>query len=1345
MRTAPAMRRAAFAAVLGFCASSSLFAYAQTPDAQRRAPVQARRTPPSAPPLPFAQETPPSGIATPAVRARALPPLPSYAQYLAGRRGRRPQSASGGTICINLSSGGTSCNPGGAGTSQDFPVNSVITWTPNSLPAPGGTLYQDYMMAPNTTTPSPVGVTYSDLAPLSHTLTLSAQGVYVLASLNQATNNWDAIVYVLTGTPAVLSTYSDINATQKSQAFGAGSAIYVQASGLTPTDRYVIAIDSTSVSGGCAFTFPASTSQVNAMPPKPCDASTAQVVGANAPGGTFFATWQTTSAQAGGTYSITLYDQTTAVRMTQQQIAIQGAGDKALALSATFSSSGQTKSNVSRIAFNGGAPFQDANASSVVISGALSGLTASRQYSLVTSDPNGTVLGNVSATASGTGAYAANAVTLNAQQSPRFFGPNVYTIALTDKNASNNPPTVLATRPLQVLGYTTSVAWSSGNVAISVNGALTPPSATSGITYTNDGESHFGVGNADPIAQFVTTSPSGASKYAYLDWASGATACAVGTYTTCSQSTETDSTGAQWISQIYCAGNGCTGYGNNSGRVYTIVSTPVTAGYGLPPNATLPLPDLNVIDASGNQCGSGCALSTAIQPLDGPSLSSVAGGSNIGNDITLLDNPSATYNLLAAVAIDGTRVAGTVQTNALAQGDTQATGYQPRYAQMVYANGQPRATSVAGIKEILTLNLNNQSGTGTPNISKVAVLFPSYYNVGAMTIDALSSGWAIFACPTGSPSNQLCLQTSVPLVNAASSGTHASTVYLDTDPPSASFVPSNVSVSVLNGSNVPFGYAGNPTGTATAVAAGTPATLTSLQLASYSLSSLYMTAAANPASVGQASSGTRAQSFGFQFSNTPVGSDAFPDDVDAVLVRIDPQSGTAVTWPTTWTIAPSNWTLVGSWPNGGGRDLLFGLCAAQAVQAALPTSSTFGGSIPTCSGSPNEGTDSLAPGSSFTANGSGTIGVGTGTITGRIYAHGTNGNGWSSGNAFSIGVVNGDAASAGFTKINGTAVATGAQPTNGGDPNPATGSAYEYSVTNTGGTPITTLTITVPGPDTSGASDQESGGPFFSVTSSNAAVLSALRYSGSGGSLTSCTGVTITNPHNTGTSPVVTAAGSIKLTGCSIPTGYTIVIPFSAKTPATVNSTYAFGTVFNAANTAASENWFADTQLKITLQATMSIILAPTGTGPSGTASANFAGCTRSDAVASSANLASYLDYGTVPAGVTETCSDAVLVSIATNAGGTVGWSLYVTADGNPSSVVSFAVDAAHSSTANNVSYANTTYSAVGTASPGQLLANRPSGYAAQRTPYDTVTSWKVVPADTLPHTQNLTFTFIAN
>lgn len=1348
------LRRVVIAA-LAAIAGTSMFAYAQqSPSATRRIQIERRREMPTAPPLPFAAATAPATDAA-GSGTRGVPPMPTYQQYLAAKRARRPLSASGGTICVTLPGGGSTCNPG-TGSTQIIPLNSAVSWNSTQLPDNVANHYSDYMLAPNQTTPQFVAGPYTGPTGTARPITLSQQGVYVFGALDtgHTPNTWDALVYIVVGSSATMETYADTALAQPQQTFLAGNPIYINTVSLTPTDKYVYTVENTSVTGNCVFTFPASTQGGG-----PCNANLAGLTGTNATtSGNLFATWNTTTALSAGTYSVSLYDQTTNQRLSQRQIAVTGASQTA---SMTFNSAfggGGTLTNITRIAYNGGAPFTDNSAVNAQILGSMSGLPANTGVSFVLSDPNGTVLvKNANVTSSTTGTLTNVPIyTLNGAQSPRFFGPNTYTVsAVQTSTMSANPPTIYASKSVQVLGYSTNVTYSDGTVAASTSNSTTPASVTKGIIYTNDGESHFGRGNADPIVMIVTSTQTGVSKYPYIAWDPSVTTSACnpnpGTIT-CAQASVLDSNYHQWIVQVQCSGTpaGCSGAGNGSQRSFQIVSTPVQSGgggvptYGLPPNATLQIPLLTFYSPSNTGCGSGCNMSTQIQPLDGFGLDSPGGNSSIANDVVLLDNPGVTYALAASVSVYGTRAAGNIVTGRLVQGDTQSTAYLPRYASMTYDNGQPRSSSISGIKQILAINLTNNSGTGAPNITQLAIALPSQYSSSSVAVDTgLNANWTSVTCTGNAPASAFCVQTSVPLVPASSTGTHSDVIYLDVDPPSTSFAPSAVSLLVLNTPN----FGATASGSNVSVAAGTPSTLTPLQLASYSLSGSLMTLAAVPSTIGQGSATTaRTQNVGMQFTNTPAASDVFPDDVDALLFQVDAQTTTTLTWPTIWTTSPSNWTLLDTWTSGTQTNYLFGLCAAQDNRAAIPTTSLPSGqSLPTCSGTPNEATDSLLAGSTFTAQGSGTVKNGTGTVTGRVYAHGSNGNGWSQAIPYTLSVTNSDAASAGFTTVNGVPLAIGAQPTVGGDPSTTTGSSFQYNLNNTGNTTITSITIKVPGPDNSGASDQEASGPYFFVTSPGATIKSGLQYTGTGGTLGQCSTVTVTEPTNSG-SPIVTTAGSIVLSGCSIPPGYSVMIPFSAKSPSTVNSVYQFSTSFtgSASGVAASETWFSSTQLKISLSATMTISLAPTGTGPSGTSHPNYTGCTLSSG-SSTANLSSWLDFGTVPSGVTATCTDALMVSIATNAGGTVGWNLYVTADGNPSNVVRFDVDAGTSSTGNNVTYSNTTYSAVGTTTPGQTLATRPAGNTASRTPYDVITSWQVTPADNIPHTQNLTFTFIAN
>ena len=1343
------LRRAAILSTV-VLVTSVFGAYAQqTPEATRRIPAGPRRQVPTAPPLPIDQQTPPPGMSSPAAAARALPPLPSYAQW---KRMRFTKSASGGTVCVTYAAN-NGCAPSSA--TQIVAQGSAITWQAQTLPNATLNNYQDYQMDPDVTAPAAVGAAYTGPTGLARAVTASKTGVYVFGTLNIARNQWDALAYMLVGSKTDVETYSDSALTSPAQLFTAGSAVYINAAALTPTDSYVFGVENTSVTGACVFTFPASAQPAN----KPCNLGSGTVTGANAPGGNFFATWNTQAALSAGAYSVTLFDQTTGKRLAQQQIAIVGSAETVgLTFDATFNSPTLplTKTGVSRVAYNGPAPYTDANAPTVSLTANGSGLANNTKYYVTVSDPNGQVVqSTANATTNNAGALTLNNFfTFNNQQSPQYFGPNTYTFALINKNVSNNPPTVMAVRTLQVLGYTADVAWSNGTIATNLSG--TPGSLNMGVTYTNDGEAHFGRGNADPIYELESLSfTGGGDRFPYTTWQdpTGTSACTFFFSSSCIQKTVLDSNLRSFSVQLICFGGAAQCSGTNVGggaRTYFLLAISNSAAYGLPPAGTLTVPNLTFQNATGDTC-SACGFQTLVYPLDGEFLSASGASSTIANNIELLSSPASTYNLQADLSVYGTVSGGTYVTNRLVQGNTQSTAYLPRFNHALYAAGQPRATTVSPIKQVLALHLVNASSLSTQDITQIAVSFPAAFNVSNAAVDANSPSWTKFACVAPAPlTNTVCLQRSGSALSPAGrvTGVHSDTVFLDVDPPSGSFTPTTVSVTVLNTPT----YGATPTGSNVAVASGTPATVGPMDLAAYSLNSSLMTGAAVPGTVGQSTGAPRSQTVGLQFQNTPSSSDVNPDSVDAVLLAVDPQSTTNVgltSLPSSWTTNPSTWTLLSSWqPTGptGISYFLFGLCAAQNDQTAIPTAANLWGlSLTSCTGAPSESSDSLLPSGIFTAQTTVNVGAGTGTVTGKIYAHGSNGNGWSNGVAYTLNVTNTDAATGGFTKVNGAAVATGAQPTVGGDPSSTTGSAYEYTFTNSGNTNITKINLKIPGPDISGASDQEVTGPYFLLTDNGATIKTNLAYTGSGGTLTQCTLATVTQPTNAG-SPITTTPGSLVLTGCSIPPNYSVVIKFHAKSPATANSTYQFSSTFDgsSAGVAAAENWFADQQLKITVSATMTITLKPTSPTPSGTGTPAFA-CAYSLGGAGTANLTSFLDFGTVASGATETCTDAIMISLATNIGGASGWDLYVTADGNPSNVVQFLVDSARSSTGNNVTYSNTAYTPVGTGSPGQLLAARASGNASSRTPYDIITSWKVTPVDAISHTQNLTFTFVAN
>lgn len=1332
-----------------------LVAYAQSaPQATRRIPAGPRRTvDTSPPPLPALQTPPPGmGIAAP----RALPPLPSYASWL---RTRRIKSASGGTICVTYA-GNNSCAPGGS--TQIVPTGGSVAWQPQNLLDTTANNYQDYVLTPSQATvdtsagsPQKVGGTYTGPNGASHAATLSLPGVYVFASLNISRNQWDALYYELVGSKTDMRTYADAALSTESQTFTAGSSIYISTTGLTPTDSYVIAVENTSTSGYCVFTFPPSTQG----PASRCNTSTVALAGANAPGGVFNATWNTSSTLRAGTYAVYLYDQTSGTRLEQVQIAIKGSSETSnLTFNVNYVPSNYSVTNASRVAFNGNTPYTDANATSLQVTSVGSGFAANQNYKLLYTDPNGTIFNTLGLNTGG-GSFSAGPSNLTGSQSPEYFGPNVYTVSVADAPVGNNASNVFASRTIQLLGYTAGVTFSDGSIATNTQGGP-PPATTKGIIYSNTSNTNFGAGNGDAIYEFQTVSGGTSSKFPLMAWADGSTvACSpvvLSGQATCYQETVQDSNFKTWTVQLACAGAGCGGV-NNAARQYTVFSFPNTAGYGLPPNATLSVPNITFTQATGNACTSGgCLLSTSIYPLHGGGFSANGNNSTIADTLSILNN-GVTYALVGSIANWGTVAGGTYDSTGtpLVQGSSQANGYQPRFAHLFYDAGSPQATAVAGIKQELEVDLTNTAGAP---VWEVALTLPSTINTASVVLDGTKTSlWSVVACQSPAPvTNSVCLKRS----SALAVGAGTDQIFLQTNPPTGSFA--NTSVGILATSNsggfnsTSTNWSATSTGTTYAVAAGAPASVGSLDLQSYSLNAALMTGAATPATIGQASSGTRSQVVGWQLANTPAASDANPDPLDAIVISVDPQSTTNVPFTTaltasSWTVSPANWSLQGVYqPGGAGTEIyyLFGLCSSQNAPADFPTATATWG-LGYASSCPNESTDSLLAGATFVAQATVNVGVGTGSVTGKMYAHGANGNGWSQGVPWTLTVTNTDAATAGFTSVNGTPVSTGSQPTVGGDPSLAAGSTYVYTFKNTGNTNITALNVLIPGPDISGASDQESSTQaYFNVTDSFATIKGALAYSGSGGALTQCTGGSLTNPSITSAGPpVVTGNGTLALSGCSIPPGYSVAITFHAKTPYTANSTYKFSSSFtgSGAGNAAAENWFSDQQLLITTGATMTIKTAPT-IGSSGSNATPSWSCAYSLGGSGTPNLSSYLDFGTVAAGATETCTDAIMVSLATNVGGSVGWTLYVSADANPSNVVQVEVDSAHSGSGNSVAYSNTAaYVPVTTSTTGVTLASRASGTAATRIPYDIVTNWRVTPTDALPHTQYLTFTFIAN
>ena len=1246
--------------------------------------------PPAERSLPRLLATPAPAASVPAPFARrslnALAPVPRMP--LTGGKQRHVRSATGATIAVVEVAGCASA----VGTIYN--QNCQITWTGSALPA--GT-HQDYLYTPNSTVAAPTGSTYTTATGPSNSLTLAAVGTYILGSYNQTSATWDAVVYLVVGNAVVFGTYSDSFLSLAATQFVAKNPnnVYISASGLTPTDTYVVTIESTSVgtqSGVCAAYLPANTS--TPPPPSLCDASRSP--GQTAPGGTFTVAWALANTMAAGTYSIALYDKTISQRLAQRQIAlVKNGAVSSWSLTPVAGNASPAPAPAGtptvKFAFDGATEAADKG-----LSASATGLTPSGAYVEAISDPNGTVVSKQTQAADGTGAVN---ITWNfgAAQSPLNAIGNTYTLSLLAAGST----TLDTVQAFSIVGYSASTQFTS---PLGTAEDISAGSVTTGIKFTNTSDLVYGAGNGDPIVHISAVSD---PLFAGVTLAGG------------SPQVITDSNGQAWTVTLTCTG-GCGGGPGN--KTFTFDLVPNTAGQALKIGSSITIP--NVTFTTSGRCGvPGCAVTTTILPQDGLTWSSAASGAT--NKIYFTDGGGTTFAGTASIALYGTRTSATV---APAIGK-EVHGYTTRFNQAVYAFGQP-STPGGTPQDEFSFTLNNTSTAGSSTVTDIQITFPTSFNVASAQVDSGNTGtpagaaaWLKATCPAGTPANVMCITKTG--ANAGLAAQSSQTIYVYLNAPSAAFSYTDIGVQT----SAPVKFAFGPVSSSVALFVPSTQTIDSMAIGSYSLDSTLISPLFNPTSVG--SNGT--YNVNIAVANAPSASTPFGDYLDLVIIDL-PSANTL----SSIVVSTAGWTSLGAPTSVGGKNRYwFGLCASQYSTVNPPNDG-----VANCGSATEQ--SALAP-----AGGSATstlniaakiVTQSAGTITATAYAHGANVGGWSAGSNFNL-TVSDTAAAVGFYKVGSynspALVPTNTEPQIGADSNAANGNSYVYQIQNTGAQPITDAIITIPRLETTGADGRDTAGQGWQIAT--AAFTPAI----SGSPTYGCQVVSYANPNY-----ATSADGFIRVAGCSIPTGQTVYVSFNAFAPYKVNSTYSFPATVNAPlNVAASESWFSDSLVKIVLSASVNIDVPPYLSSPGGsTPSVTCVGCSYS---------LNYIDFGAALNNTTTNYTDVLRASVTTNAASPIGWQLYVSANTNPvrapatpSNELLVSVDSANSSPKSpTVNFDQTAPAVVLTSGNGVLLVDTGTGTAARRLPFEMLTSYQLsIGTEPIVAQQSvLTFTFISN
>ena len=1217
--------------------------------------------------------------------------------------GKRRFAANGDGIQINLQTG---C---GANQGQLYAVGCEIQWKFQAGPGanPPGTdeLEDCYAPATQPNTVADCSAPYKGAAP-NETTTLSTAGVWVFGTLDTTSGNWLYVVYLPVGNEVYLDTFSDQFYQNESGQFTISSSttVYIEATGLTGgSERYEVYVEYTSVSPYCVWTAPSES---------PAPASNALCNPANdsgqlnAPNGTLTVQWPLSASYSPGTYSIVVYDVTAGQRLAEREVSLNGGGSVTLTPSAGNQSPNPAPAGTPGSTFAYDSNNEDSDKGLAI---AASGLPTNTNFTMAISDPTGQVVQSWQGGSGGSGTVNQNWNFSNAQ-SPLDYPLSTYTVTLLNQSSG----AIYASQSFRIVGYQMQTEFADP-LSTAVTVSTTP--ATTTLQFTNEGSQAYGTGNGDPITALNFNDGTNGIVLTLLNGTSSSTGLCAGA-TSCQIETVVDSNSVSWSLVNYCSGTG-------NAESCSITATPVTTGNTLANAATLTISNVQYVANNAGPCNNGCAATTTILPRDGLTWSQT--NQNVATDQVYFTNGNSTsYSADGHIYLYGYRDT----SNTLHPGE-EVHGYTVRavsagVTSVTYTSQSPTSTTA---KLVYLIYIANNSSAGSNSIQKLQIIVPTQLEseISSATIDASSpTSWTIQNCPGQTPSYTICLQN-----GGGNSGIAAQsnqTIYLDIPAPPTSFSYTDAAITVTN----PSTFAVVPDGTWQTFAGPTPApySVDSTSLVAYSLNSNLMNVTTSPGAIGS----NTTQNVAFTVTNVTTGNDPNPDYLDAIIISVP----TANTF-NGFSVSTPGWSEEGSYAAGSNTYYVFGLCATQANASYEPPNN----GLPSC-GSAIEQASSLGAGASlnFTAN----LTAGSGNILMTMYAHGANGNGWSAGKNFTQ-TVSTTTATVGFSAIGiaptpppPTSIANGTLPTVGADSSKTLGNSYVYTITNTSGSGagnnLTSVTITVPGLDTSGNNGADSSGTAWTITS--APVLSGSGYSG-------CSVTSYSSATSGGANGSIAIGGS----SCAITPGGVVNVYFTAKAPYRVNDTYRFpatATSSGSGGAIVAEDWTNDTEVQIVLSAGLTVYVDPAADPNAGDdPSPNCLSC------AFGTNL---IDVGAVANGGSKLATDVLAIEVLTDAASPVGWQLYVSTSNNPSNTGgTFAnefasdVDSSTSISGAGVNYDETSLTDVPTTSPGLELLDTGSGTTARRNPFGFVMNYEVYidGGPVTPEQSIVTYTFISN
>lgn len=1317
-----------------------------------------------------------------------------------------PMSVSG-SITVTPSSSG-SCT-GTVGTIYN--LNCQVNWQVINIdPNHSGYLHQDYFVdasGANVDTQQTVGssydpytcsgsISYTGYCGSSHSQTLSDAGVYVLASAVCTNYNsgggsacsgvayWETVEYiVVTSSSTSLKTYEDSGQSIESTNFfipsSGSSTVYLLVSGLTINDKYVVYMEFTSYMGGvnpCSYMIysgasgtPTGTQMKNGL----CDPNS--VTGFQANQLTSSLTWTVTNSYSPGTYSIVVFDQTAQKRVVQRQVSLDpltGSGNGQIAITPVAGSvssptpAPQTTSSplvspappMQRFAFDTPSEASDSG-----INLSLSSLNSYSEYIININDPNGYTapFNMIDTYSNGSGAIGISE-TFDATTEPQNFGPNTYTVSAVQVGTTNTA----AATGFQIVGYNALTQFTNQAGTSIIGTALTiakNSTAPGGLQFLNDGDSVYGTANGDALRGiFFTTNGSGISIILPC--------------TPCTSEVVTDSAGNSWNVNL------TTSNGNGTNANTDLLITPVSSSTTLANAASITLANLTFKNTAGNSgCASGCEGYTQILPVDGRAWSGF-NSNPASNPVYFTNSAGNTWAATSYITHLGTVTSGSAYTGSAttcvsAPGSgCEVHGYEPGLVQSqtvsgipfetqgIYALNEPysASTGTSDTFQLVVTNNSSQGGGGsTVTFTGIEVAFPTdYFQSGAsitLSVDNNSpTKWTKVTSGTGVPSN--CSQTNILCMEPTSPNTgipgggQSQTIWIDAAGlPKASFPYEEFTVESFLPATV--NASAQVTGFTVPVGSTNPYTVDGLAFAAYSLDSSLMSAYTSPSSVGTSTN----YPVTFYINNAATAQDPNPDYLDAIVID-DPGnylSGGGLTTPVPSPApSPSGWSLLASKADGSGGTLYwFGVCAGNYNWSDGPPTSgqpPVNASLPKCGTAASE-YNSIVPGGQFSLQANVAAPATSGTLTFKMWAHGANGDGWSSAKSIPVNVTP-ISATAGFTGVGGYPTASTLtrpnEPSVSGDSNTTYGNAFTYTIYNSSSTGpsnnITQATITIPYQTDTGGTGVDSSGVYWTLEPSTPSItVNLINASGS----SSPSGCTVAQQ-----SASASGNGYIKLSGCTLPPGDTWQIQFYMKMPYLPNTEFQFPASLNSGAITASENWQGDTYMKILLGASIVVTVRPSPDPSGGGNPSPFcAQCTYD-----TTSTPEKIDFGTVAAGSSVSGTDVVMVQVYTDAANPYGgWNLYESIDSNPSQTGTptneflASVDSPHSTAGAGLTYSNTAgFAVLPTTTTSFLMATAPSTNTARRNPFDIVGNYQITinaggGGSTAPQVRTVTFTFI--